>query len=341
MKVSRNRRRNQPRVPWPDVLGRKQENPASARDAYADLGTYDVSLRDVYVDSGADTDGLVKYKAPNHRAIVRGPLVSDDDPAERIFNVVGKKYRLITPDKIVNLWDEHIGRPVTSIGALDHGERFFLATQLPTIRVAGDDDKGIENTLVLVSPMNGREAIIGMLVPVRLVCMNGMVTMGDVVEAFTLKHYQNNLNQLPEWLAGVYQRNVANLERMELTWNRLAAKTVSSQEVNDTLDVAFPLPVAMPDMDLEARQKHERRWDSAQSHRNLTREFFAGRGSGMDNKANKGTEYGLYNSIVELIDWGAEKNEGAKMATVRSAAMGMAAKKKTQVLNHLVERIAA
>ncbi len=328
----RDRRRNQPRVPWPEVLGKKQEQ-TTALAAYEDLGAYDVSLRDVYVDSNANTDGLVKNKAPKHRAIVRGP--QGDEEGERIFNVVGKKYRLITPEKIVNLWDEHIGQPVTSIGALDHGERFFLATQLPTIQVPGDE-KPIESTLVLVSPMNGREAIIGMLVPIRLICTNGMVTIGDIKEAFTLKHYQNNLNQLPEWLAGVYQRNVSNLTRMEHTWNTLAAKQVTKPEVVSTLDVAFPLPVAMPDMDLEARQKQERRLESAKTHRKLTREYFAGRGSGMDNKANKGTAYGLYNSITELIDWGAEKGEGAKMATVRSAAMGMAYKKKELVLSHLL-----
>jgi hypothetical protein len=166
--------------------------------------------------------------------------------------------------------------------------------------------------------------------------MNGMVSMGDIKESFTLKHYQNNLEQLPAWLAGVYQRNVANLDRMENAWNRMAAKQVSKQEVTDTLDVAFPVPVPQPEMDLETRQKHQRRFDSAQAHRGLTREYFAGRGAGMDNKANDGTAYGLYNSIVELIDWGAEKGEGAKMATARSAAMGMAAKKKTQVLDHLV-----
>jgi hypothetical protein len=332
--VTRNRRRNQPRVPWVEVLGKKQES-VSAKTAYDDLGPYDVSLRDVFVSDDPVAGKLATHtKAPGHKAIVRGPMA--DEKTERVFNVVGRKYRLITPETIVNLWDEHIGKPVTSIGALDHGERFFLATQLPTVKVPGDDKEGIDNTLVLVSPMNGREAIIGMLVPVRLVCMNGMVTMGDIKEAFTLKHYQNNLHQLPAWLAGVYQRNVANLGRMEQAWKKLASHKVTKAEERNALDVAFPLPVAMPDMDLESRQRFERRLESAKSHRELAREFFGGRAAGMENKANKGTAYGLYNSIVELIDWGAEKGEGAKMATVRSAAMGMAYKKKEQVLSHLV-----
>jgi hypothetical protein len=171
--------------------------------------------------------------------------------------------------------------------------------------------------------------------------MNGMVTMGDIKETFTLKHYQNNLHQLPEWLSGVYQRNIVNLQKMEYVWNMLADCHITDADVRDTLNVVYPLPVAPPVMALEARQQYEKHLESAKSHRKLVREFFAGRASGMDNRANRGTAYGLYNSIVELIDWGANKGEGAKKATVRSAAMGMAAKKKTQVLNHLVDRIAA
>ena len=324
-------RRNQPRVPWVDVLGKKQES-VPARIAYEDLGPYDVKLQDVYVDTGNARSFLA---AERYQAIVRGPTTTD--LRERVFNVVGRKYRLITPEVIVDLWDEHIGKPVTSIGALDHGERFFIATQLPSVRLPGDDGE-IESTLVLVSPMNGREAIIGMLVPVRLVCMNGMITMGDIKEAFTLRHYQNNLNQLPEWLAGVYQRNVANLDKMEATWNRMAAKQITDTELRDTLDVAYPLPVAQPDMDLETRQRHQRELESAQSHREVTRNFFVGGAAlGMNNEANAGTAYGLYNSIVELIDWGGPLGSGAKMATARSAAMGMAYKKKEQVLSHLAK----
>ena len=321
------------RIPWPEVLGKKQEEVVSATTAYDDLGPYNVELRDVYAD-GHREEGRITHpspeKAERYQAIVRGPMA--DDKSDRVFNIVGRKYRLITPDTIVDLWDEHIAKPVTSIGALDHGERFFLATQLPSIQVPGDE-KPIENTLVLVSPMNGREAIVGMLVPVRLICMNGMVSMGDIKEAFTLRHYQNNMKQLPIWLAGVYQRNIENLQKMETVWNRLANYHINQSEVRDALNIAYPLPVAMPDMDLEAREQHQKRWDSAQSHRNTTREFFAGKGTGMDNVANRGTAYGLYNSFVELIDWGAED---IKKSPVRSAALGAAAKKKVQVLDHLV-----
>lgn len=325
-----NPRRLSPRVPWVDVLGKKQDEKASARVAYEGLGPYDVSMREVFF-RGSDGGAV---HAPNYRAITRGTMPGCGDTAERVFNVVGKKYQLITPDTIVTLWDEHIGLPVTSIGALDNGERFFLATQLPDIKI-GKKDK-ISNTLVLISPMNGKEAILGLLVPVRLICTNGMVSMGTVKDMFTMRHYQGHVAELPAWLSNVYQHHISKLGEMEELWNQLAAVKVDDSMVTDTLDVAFPLPARIEDnAPKEERERYIAKTDAAIASRSQARKFFHGAGTGMDMDVTKGTAYGLYNSIVELIDWGGPIGSGTRMATVRSAAMGMAYKKKENVLNHM------
>lgn len=330
-----NPRRINPRVPWTEVLGKKQEEEVSARKAYENLGKYDVSMREIFVPSGKQKTPCM---VPSYRAIFRGPM--GHDHSEQVFNVVGKKYQLITPDTIVSLWDKHIGLPVTSIGALDHGERFFLATQLPDTTV-GKKDK-IKNTLVLVSPMNGKEAILGLLVPVRLVCMNGMVSMGKVQDMFTMRHYQGHVAELPAWLSNVYQHHISKLDEMETLWNKLAATKVDDSMVTDTLDVAFPLPPRIEDgVPREERDRWIAKQDAAIASRNQARNFFKGAGTGMDMDVTKGTAYGLYNSIVELIDWGGPIGSGTRMSTVRSAAMGMAYKKKEKVLNHMTELIAA
>jgi hypothetical protein len=329
-----NPRRLSPRVPWVEVLGKKQTEVVSAATAYDNLGPYDVSMRDVFIKDNAIDPSMTKYnQAQKYQAIVRGP--TSTDLRERVFNVVGRKYRLITPDTIVNLWDEHIGLPVTSIGALDHGERFFIATQLPDVEVGKAKDK-IQNTLVLVSPMNGKEAIIGLLVPVRLVCMNGMVSMGTVKDVFTMRHYQGHVKELPAWLANVYQHHISKLDEMEILWNKLAEFRVSDSDVASTLDVAFPLPARLPDnVDRETRELWLAKTDSAIASRNQARKFFDGAGTGIDGDS----AYDLYNSLVELIDWGGPIGSGTRMATVRSAAMGMAYKKKEKVLTHMAELV--
>jgi hypothetical protein len=324
-------RRVSPRVPWVNVLGKKQEQPVSAQRAYENLGTYDVKLQDLRLAN------KTKDLLPDNKAIVRGPMQGEE--GNKVFNVVGNKYHLITPQTIVTLWDEHIGLPVTSIGALDDGERFFLATQLPDVEIGRDKDK-IETTLVLVSPMNGKEAILGLLVPVRLVCTNGMVSMGSVQDVFTMRHYQKNVSQLPMWLSHIYNHHINKLDNMAHLWNTLADTSADNAMVEDVLDVAFPFPAALPeDADKENREDYTKRVDSAIASRSQTRAFFNGDGTGMDTESTKGTAYGLYNSVVELVDWGGPLGSHTRMATARSAAMGMAYKKKERVLRYMADRV--
>jgi hypothetical protein len=186
--------------------------------------------------------------------------------------------------------------------------------------------------------MNGKEAIVGLLVPVRLICMNGMVSMGKVQDMFTMRHYQGHVAELPAWLSNVYQHHISKLDEMEILWNKLAEYRVDDQMVTDTLDVAFPLPSRPPDnVDYTERDRWIAKQDAAISSRNQVRQFFNGAGTGIEGDS----AYDLYNSVVELIDWGGPIGSGTRMATVRSAAMGMAYKKKETVLNHMAELVAA
>jgi hypothetical protein len=125
-------------------------------------------------------------------------------------------------------------------------------------------------------------------------------------------------------------------------WNRLARVQVDRNFVSDTLDVAFPMPARIEDSATkEERELYVKKVDAALASRDQTRKFFDGAGTGMDMDVTKGTAYGLYNSIVELIDWGGPIGSGTRMATVRSAAMGMAYQKKQKVLTHMAEQVAA
>jgi len=62
-----------------------------------------------------------------------------DDPETRVFGIVGADYHLVTPDDFVSIWDERVGRPIETIGALGFGETFFISTTLPKMDVRGDE----------------------------------------------------------------------------------------------------------------------------------------------------------------------------------------------------------
>jgi hypothetical protein len=337
------------RVPWYEVLGKPDMNCLTAADAFREIGEYDVSVEELYVKQEVEHDNPMFHKLftgsrdtvkfeldTDHRAILRHKMAGDDQRI-RVLGIIGHKYNLVTPKEIVSLWDEHIGCNVTSMGALDRGERFFIATQLPSFNVAGDE---VTNTLILLSPMNGRESIFAMVAPIRLICTNGMVSIGDVQDIFSLRHYRHNIGKLPAWLAGVYQRNVANTHRTAEVYNILA-KTVASEEmIRTTLDETFPMPkpLAVPAAK-EVRVQFEREIKTAKARRLHARLNFEGAGTGMNVDATKGTAYGLFNAIVELIDYGVPHE--VRKASARSAGMGIASRVKRKALERIVAKTAA
>jgi hypothetical protein len=81
-----NPRRLNPRVPWVEVLGKKQEEKASARQAYDNLGPYDVSMREIFIKAGK---AMEPSMVPSYRAITRGTMPGCDDTAERVSTVKG------------------------------------------------------------------------------------------------------------------------------------------------------------------------------------------------------------------------------------------------------------
>ena len=116
------------RVPAWHQLGLVLQQPVSARQAWNLAGPYEVGLEDLV----ASPSGPVA----SHKAIIRRPCKGD--PKHRVFAVVGAAYQLITPAQFCDLWDQHVRAPIETLGALGHGEVFFVSTKLPSFSVRGD-----------------------------------------------------------------------------------------------------------------------------------------------------------------------------------------------------------
>jgi len=184
--------------------------------------------------------------------------------------------------------------------------------------------------------MNGRESIFAMLAPVRLVCTNGMVSIGSIQDIFSLRHYRHNIGKLPAWLAGVYQRNLANSEKSADVYNTLAATRATDEMVRFTLAKTFPLPKATAkDATKEVHAQYDREVKSALARRNHAKRMFEGDGTRMDVAATKDTAYGLFQSIIELIDYGVPHE--VRKASARSAGMGIASRIKRTALEAILQ----
>jgi phage/plasmid-like protein (TIGR03299 family) len=280
------------------VLDGKEK--VTATDAYSRLGTYVVRLAPV------TADGV----SLNQQAILRDATPDDDEI--RVFGVTGPEYHLITPDDICTIWDERVGVPVETVGALGLGETFFVSTFLPTLDVKGDE---VENYLTVANPMTGTKAADVFVSPVRTVCANTLAAgLISAVERFRITHDRYAKQRMGDWLQLAYEEAETTAKMLNEAFKILASTKVSEDAAKGIFDDAYPHPNRparnAPPETMELRNKW---FDENVSLMNRRRdgafELFSGKGTGMDSKAAKGTAWGAYNAVVETEDYRTGRDE--------------------------------
>jgi hypothetical protein len=266
----------------------------SATDAYSRLGTYNVRLAKV------EADGV----SLNQQAILRDK--TSDDPEIRVFGVTGPEYHLVTPEDICTIYDERVGKPVETVGALGLGETFFISTYLPTLDVKGDE---IENYLTIANPMTGTKAGDVFVSPVRTVCKNTLAAgLIQAVERFRIVHDKYAKQRMGDWLQLAYEEAETTAKMLNEAFTLLAGTKVTVPKAQDIFDKAYPNPNpparnAPPEV-MELRTKwYDENVSLMKRRREGALELFSGKGTGMDHPAAKGTAWGAYNAVVETEDY--------------------------------------
>lgn len=311
-------------------LGRVFTRAISAVKALKEIGSYEVRL------SAAYADGIELGK----NAILRGPTT--DDPETRVFGIVSEDYHLITPEDVCTIYDERVGKPVETIGALGAGETFFLSTQLPTLDVKGDE---VENYLLISNPMTGLQSAEIRVTPVRVVCQNTLMA-SDAMATQKLKivHDKHATLRLGEWLQETYEFAETTAKVLGDLFSEMAAVRMRDADARKLFDAAYPIPKA-PTKN-STQKVHDQRIIWWQENVNLmerrregAKSLFEGMGTGMDLPAAKGTLWGAYNAVVETEDYRRGRNEdqigasclfGERAATKKRAfeyAVGLVNKK--------------
>src|SRR3990167_188557 len=279
-------------------LGLVFEEEIGAQEAFRRMGPYEVFTAAV----GAKVKK--SYLALPNRVIVPSP--KSDDARYRTFGLVGPDYQLITPTDFCQIWDEHVAKPVETIGALGKGETLFVSTHLPAFSVLGDE---VDNYLLAVSPMTGGSAAEIRVTPVRVVCQNTLVLSADAAtEVYRIIHKEGAKAQMADWLTDAYQRAEAKTAALAEAFEVLARHEVTDKEMAKVLKRAYPDPkppredapsIVMEKRLAEANYALERQ----QYHRRAAQQLFDGDGTGMEHLAMTGTAWGLYNAVVEYEDY--------------------------------------
>jgi phage/plasmid-like protein (TIGR03299 family) len=283
-------------------LGIVFDQPINAAEAWALMGPYDVSKRQLHYNQDVVTPGLLPGIAPTmttEQIMVKDKyvLVGDfPDGKHYSYGVVDKKYELVTPKDLVNLWDMTVKANIETMGTLQQGKRFFLTTELPSFDVKGDEHK---NFLSIISPHGTMQSLMGIISPVRVVCWNTLqCALAMAKQECRIWHQKGALNKLGVWLQGQYDstgdRSAAYAEAL----NILASAEVSDSQLANYMDELIPVNVAEAMTELE-----ETKATKALDARADIMHLFRGNATGADTKAFKDTTYGLYNAVVEWADY--------------------------------------
>ena len=283
------------RVPAWHRIGTVLDQGLSARAALDLVGEYWVDLQDLRTVRGVDVP---------LKAIVRYP--TEDDPVHKIFGVVGPDYTLITPHDFCAIWDEHVGEPVETLGALKEGRILFVSAILPSFKVRGDE---VANYLLAVGPMTGDEAAEVRVTPVRVVCNNTLIASARMAsETYRIVHDQTAKERLGRWLTYVWQRVEAMSKKLQKAFDAMAACNLSGGEHESLIPKLYPYPNypsenALPEVARDRVERWQQMMKTVDLRRWALRELLAGAGTGLDQPACRGTAWGLYNAVAELEDY--------------------------------------
>jgi phage/plasmid-like protein (TIGR03299 family) len=290
-------------------LGRVFEKAMSASQALKKIGGYNVRLAEAYAED-----------IPlNKMAILRDPTT--DDPEVRVFGIVGNDYTLITPQDVCSIYDEQVGKPVETIGALGKGEIFFLSTYLPTLDVKGDE---VENYLLMSNPMTGLLSAELRVTPVRVVCQNTLIASEQLAtQKLRIVHDKNAKLRLAEWLRETYEFAATSSRVLRDLFVEMTAVRVKDAEARKMFAACYPHPTKTRLDATKAVMDQRLKWweegvQLADRRRDGAKMLFEGMGTGMDTKAAKGTLWGAYNAVVETEDYRRGRDDGQ----ISASAMG-------------------
>lgn len=319
------------RAPAWHRLGTIVHEPVGAEDGFQRIGTYTVVDEPVYrrLPSGA-------FAPLPYRALVR---TATADAEEQVFNVVGKDYELIDPLDFCRLWDERVGQPVETLGALREGRQLFITTRLPSLSIKGDE---LDTYLIALNGMDGAHGCRVMIAPVRVVCANTLSLSDQLAtERYTISHTAGARARFGDWLEAVHTNARVKLDTLREVFDILAGRRIDAAERNQILYAAYPEPEPPhPDLPPARRERAEARYTylraQAERRRDAADAIWQGDGTGMQHPAMAGTAWGLYNAIVELEDY--RRGNGAESAGA-SALVGKRAQAKTRAFAACLEII--
>lgn len=280
------------RVPAWHKLGQVIEEEIGANEAFQKIGPFILEKTPLYADVNGQR---VESKKT-------GIVANFESGESNLVSACDTRYRIIQPGDIMKAWDMITGAHVETIGILGTGENVFLSTKVKGYSVKGDL---IDNYLLVNLPSKVGHSASVSITPVRVVCQNTLSWgLDQAKEEFRVIHTEGAFNRLCANLKNVWDSHTMKSQAVQDMMEILANREVNSTNVKHYLENVFPYPDNLTTNPEDPNfWKHEGIALAITEKRESVLELFEGKGKGSDSVAFKNTAFGLYNSVVEYVDY--------------------------------------
>lgn len=289
-------------------------------------GEYEVETRPLYMPDHINPGKFVPVD--DYIAVVRKPMPID--PHIRVFGIEKEGFKTFDgPRELCLAWDKHVDTPVETIGVIGQGETFFLTSQMDGLSIKGDD---LNTYLFCDADFSKGKAVSIRVTCIRVVCQNTVfLARSQSLETYHINHTSGNIRkQLDDILRNVTDRAKNSRELMKDVFDLLASRPMNATAMVRFATEVYPLPPE-PELPLEItpeeRDKRmgmfELRQGKVFDMRKAVNDIFNGKGFGSDTTAFAGTQWGAYNSVVELADWGGKERKTTGIPGLTDSTVGV------------------
>jgi hypothetical protein len=334
-------------VQAPEVLGERFESRAladwhpfdetngfkTAREAVKKVADFDVVTRPLIVDMGSGTP-------KRYFNTGRLGIVAEENDGRTLWGDVTEKYALFGPQDFASVWDEQIAEPVGHATVIER--RLVISTALTQFDIGNDT---VENYFVAVNPMDGLHAASIMLTPIKAVCINTLILSQRLATMrFKVVHDEFARERMASWLRHAWEDAEERITGIEKTFRAMAKAKVERRAVERVLEKAFPDPnrpatTAPPEIMKDRNERWEYLKDRQRGFRTAAFSLFQGEGTGFEDKAMKGTAWGLYNAIAEFADFRQAKDEEDLDGITDSLLFGERSKEKARAFTAVMAEV--
>lgn len=235
----------------------------------------------------------------SHKAIVR-------ETDDKVLGIVGKDYTPLQNDKAFDFFNPFIESGLASFetaGSLRDGKTIWVLAKLNKTPIEIGKGDIVNKYLLLSNGHDGLMAVRTGFTPIRVVCNNTLAMSHENANSKLLRIFHSrNVNVRLEAVQQIINAADAKFEATADQYRALSRSDVDQKKLAKYVEIVF----GFSGVDEQRRQIAKEKITE-----NITRLFETG--VGQDLKGAKGTYWGLYNAVTEMLSWEKGRTEDSRL----------------------------